>query len=95
MAEAPISALTEIVELSYERFIQEELKSYKGWLEDMYLANCHERSEVGEPPFVSTQAYEIHYYEYLQTRYTNFCEAQYNLYINDGEMDIEITFFDD
>mgnify|MGYP004417200589 CR=1 FL=1 len=80
---------------SYERYVQEEIKPYKLWLEHMYLANCQERSEAGDVPFNTTLAYEKHYTEYLQERYTNYCEAQYNLYINDGEMDIQINLFDD
>ena len=95
MEETPISALTGIVQLSYERYIQEEIRSYTSWLQDMYLSNCTERKNANETPFNTSQIYEANHYDYLQTRYTNFCEAQYNLYINDGELDIEITFFDD
>ena len=46
-------------------------------------------------PFNNAENYENHHYTYLQARYINFCIAQYNLYFNYGEMDIEITFFDD
>ena len=80
---------------SYERYLQEEIIPYKLWLEDMYLTNSDERSEAGQAQFNTSAAYENHFYQYLQERYTNFCEAQYNLYINDGEMDIQINLFDD
>jgi hypothetical protein len=80
---------------SYERYLQEDVRPYKIWIEDMYLANSDERSEAGEAQFNTSAAYEKHFYQYLQERYTNFCEAQYNLYINDGEIDIQINLFDD
>lgn len=80
--------------LSYERFVQEKAP-YTPWLEDMFISNCHERSEVGEAPFNTAKAYELHHYSYLQDRYTNYCEYQYNLYANNGELDIKVTLFDD
>ena len=38
--------MEEELKISYERFVQEELKPYKLWLEHMFLANCQERSEA-------------------------------------------------
>tara|TARA_Y100001951_G_scaffold102834_1_gene110300 strand:+ start:817 stop:1104 length:288 start_codon:yes stop_codon:yes gene_type:complete len=80
--------------LSYERYLQTIMQSYTSWLQDMYLDNTKEREQQKEAPFITAESYEWHHYDYLQDRYINFCIAQYNLYYNDGEMDIEITLFD-
>ena len=86
--------------LSYERYLQTIIQPYTSWLQDMYLENTKERNEISSAeqkvePFLSAESYEWHHYDYLQDRYINFCIAQYNLYFNDGEMDIEINLFND
>ena len=81
--------------LSYERYLQEVIMPYNSWLQDMYLENSKEKHQDKEEPFEDAEAYEKQNYDFLEDRYINFCIAQYNLYVNDGEMDIEITFFDD
>ncbi len=41
---------------SYERYLQEDVRPYKIWIEDMYLANSDERSEAGEAQFNTSAA---------------------------------------
>ena len=51
MEETPISALTGIVKLSYERYIQEEIRSYTSCLQDMYLSKWNESKNENETTF--------------------------------------------
>ena len=81
--------------LSYERYVQEVINPYSSWLQEMYLKNTKEKQQDKKEPFKNAESYEKNNYSFLQDRYTNFCAAQYNLYVNDGEMEIEFTFFDD
>lgn len=81
--------------LIYERFIQTEVKLYPAWLQDMFLANSSERMDSSMVPFENYIEYEHTNYVYLQDKYTKFCETQYHLYINHGEMHIVIDLYDD
>ena len=46
-------------------------------------------------PFENYIEYEHTNYVYLQDKYTKYCETQYHLYINHGEMHIVIDLYDD
>ena len=59
-------------------------QSYPLWLSQMYQENCTERHQINQPIYFNVEAYEQKNYDFLQ--------AQYSLYVNDGLLDIELTF---
>ena len=73
-----------IIPVDMEGNERPDKQSYPYWLTWMYQENCTERHQNNQPVYFNTEEYEKKNYDYLQ--------AQYSLYVNDGLLDIELTF---
>lgn len=87
--------MSEVHSLIYERFVQTDVQPYKEWINSMYLRNSSERLDSSMTPFKNVIEYEHTNYLFLQDKYTKYCETQYHLYINHGEMHVVVDLFDD
>tara|TARA_R100000278_G_scaffold60018_1_gene49051 strand:- start:247 stop:510 length:264 start_codon:yes stop_codon:yes gene_type:complete len=66
-----VSKIKQFVEdyKSMEKDIRENKENFNTFVQDLYIANCHERSEHGQPIFGSAREYYEEYKDFIKDKY--------------------------